>query len=106
MTLDLNLKQRLCVFSALSVAILAFLNTREPPDGVMRVGIPNVFVDTGYAVPLFMLIPLTLGWVAVAARTRRGVIACFLLSVSISLCFWGYYENAKRAGIFCLTGNC
>jgi len=105
-TLDLTFKQRLCVFSVLSVAILAFLNTREPPSDIMRVGITSVFLDTDYGVPLFMLIPLTLGWVGIAAETRTGVITCFLLSALLSLSFWSYYKNLQYAGIFCLTGDC
>ena len=107
MTVDLSLKQRLCVFSALSVSILVFLNTRESPaSNTIRVGEPSVFVDTDYAVALFMLIPFALGWVGIAAKTRAGVMACFVLSALIMLCFWVYYEHAKTAGIFCLTGEC
>jgi|SRR5688572_9315260 hypothetical protein len=102
MPLDLSFRRRLSVFVLVTVAILFFLNSWEPtlPPNTFRVGEPSVFIDTGYGVPLFMLIPVCLGWVGIAAGSRAGVVTCFVLSTLIALLFWVYYEMAKRAGIF------
>jgi hypothetical protein len=104
-TLDLSFKQRLSVFGILSAAVLAFLNSWDPPaQSRLQRWVPpqdlSVFIETDYAVPLFLLIPVSLGWVGLAAESRAGLITCIALSLIIALTFWWYYDLMSMAGVY------
>lgn len=104
MTLDLSFKQRLSVFAIVSAAVLAFLNGWDPPaqSRLQRWIHPqdfSVFIETDYAAPLFLLIPVSLAWVGLAAESRAGLITCSVLSVIIALAFWWYCDLMSMAGV-------